>query len=396
MSLTLALGACANQPTTPGSAHANRHATAPASTTPAPFVAMIPAATPAEPPAPTDFWAQMQASFKMDDCDADPGIGNWAHTYTRRPDRFEAQLTDVLPLIEYAQTAAMKNNVAGEFALLPWIESQFQPVKGRKDRPAGMWQIVPSTARTLGLPVGKNYDGRLDTAASTDAVMKMLARYYDDLGDWRLVDMAFNAGEFGVRKSVEKNGRPPATPAIPRMPMKAVTREHLVKLLAVACVIRQPERYGVSLPRVDKTKSLQVVPMAAPQSLSQAAQQSSISVDRMRQLNPAHASTQSTVNATLLLPASAATVYREAAQSGATVTGPVASTVDTDAPAEVDKTPDKRAKGKHAGGTVKVGNGDSLWTIARAHSVTVKQLMTWNGLKTQKLKLGQVLRVSPK
>jgi membrane-bound lytic murein transglycosylase D len=376
------------------------------------------------PAAPADFWSGMRDSFAMPGCEAGPEVVAWARTYTKMPNRFEQQVNEVLPLIVYAHKSAMQHNVAGEFALLPWVESQYRHVPGAKNRPAGMWQIMPQTARTLGLRVEKNYDERLDITKSTESVMNMMHRYYDDLGDWRLVDVAYNAGEFGLKKTLDKHGGPTAEEGLPDVPMKAGTREHLVKLMAIACIVRDPGRFNVQLPRQDGDDALQVVQVSNPQSLAQAAKQSGLSMNDLRDFNPAYRSTKGTVSSSLLLPKTAADQYN---------LGPVAavaeepsSSVDdnavADAPAAKGGKAGKKAKvgklsraelakagkastsgkgakpGKAEGSAVaivyKVNNGESLWTIARRHQVSVEQLMKWNDLQTQAVKPGQVLRLT--
>jgi membrane-bound lytic murein transglycosylase D len=331
----------------------------------------------------------MRASFAMDDCDADPGILQWAHTYTRIPNRFEQRINEVLPLLSYAHAAAVREGVAGEFALLPWVESQYRHVPGGRNRPAGMWQIMPVTARTLGLKVSKGYDERLDIAASTKAVMGMLRKYHDTLGDWRLADIAYNAGEFGLRKTLDTHGMPPATPAIPDIPMKAVTREHLTKLLAIACVIREPQRFNVDLPGRTSGKSLKVVAVDQPQTLDQAARQSGLSVDSLRNFNPAYRTAKATVSDSLMLPSAAATTY-----SVASLNGNVATTSAMPSKYAGDDAKSDDAGPAKAADVYKVRKGDTLSTIAHRHSVSVKQLMRWNGLHSQKLKLGQLLRLA--
>jgi membrane-bound lytic murein transglycosylase D len=352
------------------------------------------------------------------------------------PNRFEQQVNEVLPLIVYAHKSAAQHSVAGEFALLPWVESQYRHVPGAKNRPAGMWQIMPQTAHTLGLRVEKNYDERLDITKSTDSVMTMIRRYYDDLGDWRLVDVAYNAGEFGLKKTIDKHGGPTADEGLPDVPMKAATREHLVKLMAIACIVRDPGRFNVQLPRQDGDDALQVVQVSNPQSLAQAAKQSGLSMNDLRDFNPAYRTTKGTVASSLLLPKSAADQYN---------LGPVAavveepsSSVDDDAVADVASSKGgkngknaksaklskaqlakaakasksgkadaiakaaKSSKGAKSGKTeepavasvYKVNNGESLWTIARRHQVSVEQLMKWNDLQTQAVKPGQVLRLT--
>ncbi|MDE2315913.1 MAG: transglycosylase SLT domain-containing protein, partial [Xanthomonadaceae bacterium] len=177
----------------------------------------------------------------MADCDADPAVMSWARRYTRYPQGFEAALRDALPQLTYVQQVAAEHDVAGEFVLLPWIESGFRPIPARHGRPAGMWQIMPATATAIGLHIDRRYDARLDVQAAADAVMKLLRRYYDEFHDWRVVDFAYNAGEYQVRRLMQSHGLPPQEPVVPRWPVRSITREHLTKLLAMACVVREPE-----------------------------------------------------------------------------------------------------------------------------------------------------------
>jgi membrane-bound lytic murein transglycosylase D len=424
--IPLLLTACAAAPQKP----------VPVAPAPAPSVASVQDVSMSpklmRPPSAPDFWSEMRDSFAMPGCEAGPEVVAWARTYTKMPNRFEQQVNEVLPLIVYAHKSAQQHSVAGEFALLPWVESQYRHVPGAKNRPAGMWQIMPQTAHTLGLRVEKNYDERLDITKSTDSVMNMIRRYYDDLGDWRLVDVAYNAGEFGLKKTIDKHGGPTAEEGLPDVPMKANTKEHLVKLMAIACIVRDPGRFNVQLPRQDGEDTLQVVQVSNPQSLAQAAKQSGLSMNDLRDFNPAYRTTKGTVSSSLLLPKTAADQYN---------LGPVAavveepsSSVDDDAVADapVAAKAGKNAKGKKlsraelakaekaaksgkadavakaskAGRNArsseekavtivyKVNNGESLWTIARRHQVSVEQLMKWNDLQTQAVKPGQVLRLT--
>jgi membrane-bound lytic murein transglycosylase D len=419
--IPLVLTACAAAPQRPVPVAA---ATA-APVAPVDDVAMSPKLM--RPAAPADFWSSMRDSFSMPGCEAGPEVVAWARTYTRMPNRFEQQVNEVLPLIVYAHKSAMKHSVAGEFALLPWVESQYRHVPGAKNRPAGMWQIMPQTAHTLGLRVEKNYDERLDITKSTESVMTMMRRYYDDLGDWRLVDVAYNAGEFGLKKTIDKHGGPSDDEGLPDVPMKAGTREHLVKLMAMACIVRDPARFNVQLPRQDRDDALQVVTVSNPQSLAQAAKQSGLSMNDLRDFNPAYRTTKGTVSSSLLLPKTAADQYNLGpvspvaadasveAEDVAAVDEPSSSSSSKSTSSKSSKAsraskaskapsiakaskPAKGGKPSKAGAPAvaiyKVNNGESLWTIARRHQVSVEQLMKWNDLQTQAVKPGQVLRLT--
>jgi membrane-bound lytic murein transglycosylase D len=410
--LPLLLTACAGG--IPRPVPSSPNTVTPAPVAPVQDVAVAPKLLRPAPPA--DFWSDMRDSFAMPGCDADPQVMAWARTYTKQPNRFEQQVNEVLPLIVYAHKSAMKHSVAGEFALLPWVESQYRHVPGQRNRPAGMWQIMPQTARTLGLRVEKNYDERLDITKSTESVMNMMRRYYDDLGDWRLVDVAYNAGEFGLKKTLDKHGGPSDDDGLPDVPMKAGTREHLAKLMAMACIVRDPARFNVTLPRQDREDTLQVVKVSSPQSLAQAAKQSGLSMNDLRDFNPAYRTSKGTISSSLLLPKSAADQYKLGpVDPVADVTGPAADDAAADAPVKSTKgKPKAGAPAKNARAVAKAGkpsskaakvdepqvvihkvnNGESLWTIARRHQVSVEQLMKWNDLQTQAVKPGQVLKLT--
>jgi len=157
-----------------------------------------------------------------------------------------------------------------------------------------------------------------------------------------------------------------------------------------------------------------VVQVSSPQSLAQAAKQSGLSMDDLRDFNPAYRTNKGTVSSSLLLPKSAADQYKlgpvgsvdtpdtvaevadEAVASlpAATATRGKAKTKNTVAKAA--KKPTKNAAGHDEPQIVfhKVNNGESLWSIARRHQVSVEQLMKWNDLRTQAVKPGQVLKLS--
>ncbi|WP_307837958.1 LysM peptidoglycan-binding domain-containing protein [Dyella sp. EPa41] len=347
-------------------------------------------------------WDQLRGSFQMADCDADPGIATWARRYTQNPDRFESQLAAAAPRLAYVQQIAARHHVAGEFALLPWVESQYRPVLGGKNAPAGMWQIMPATASALGIRVDRNFDGRLDVPAATDAIMALLSRYHDDLGDWRLVDYAFNAGEFGVKRMVGQHGTPPDEPVIPKMPVKAVTREHLVKLLAIACVIREPNRFNVSLPTLPSEQRLVAVSIDSSMPIAHAADHAGMSSDELKDLNAAfrNGMVDSHASPYLLLPSGHAQQFRNSLLAanddgnanvpGTTVIPPLGATLagatDADTPSSKQRT--------GGGQTHTVKSGESLWSIARRYSVDIKQLQQWNHLQNAGVKPGQVLKIS--
>jgi len=405
LAMAALLGACA---TTPRTSHAPR--IIPPATVVSAAPPVIQALVPAKP---EDVWSKLRQSFAMSDCDADPRILSWARRYTRDPRRFEARVREIMPRLVYVQQVAAKHDVAGEFALLPWVESHFQPVSNRHHRAAGMWQIVPSTARAIGLKVGHDYDGRYDVPAATESVMTLLNRYHSDLHDWRLVDYAYNRGEFAVRRMVQKHGQPADQPVIPKLPVSHTTREHLTKLLAIACVVREPARFHVSLPLLSPGDHLETVKVTQPMPLREVAKRADMPLDTLRHLNAAFRNGHipaARTPARLLLPRHRVAQWRDASRQvedanltasvmpqpitlpslAAPDNGPASqSEVEQSPPlASSAATPPVRSR-RHT-----VRPGESLWSIAHRYSTSVAKLERWNHLHGHKLKPGQVLKVS--
>ncbi|MEO5830748.1 MAG: transglycosylase SLT domain-containing protein [Rhodanobacter sp.] len=381
--LSALLAACAGVPSQPQ---------APAGeTTP------LPATTPApvESPTPTSAanpWDQLRESFAMPGCDADPVVLHWAKRYTRNPQQFESQLQAVLPRLVYVQKVAEQYDVAGEFVLLPWVESNFRPIAAHKRRPAGMWQLVPKTAGAMGLRVDSRYDGRLDVPASANAVMRLLEQYHEQFGDWRVADYAYNAGEFAIRKMIKTHGLPPAQPALPQLPVRKATREHLEKLLAIACVVREPERFNVSLPTLPGAQHLVQAPVPHSMSMAKAADHAGMKLDALKRLNGAFGGNLIDTDAAsyLMMPAAHARQFKDALLELASDAGNDDALPAAAPDASINSSPTINSRPP----THIVKRGDSLWQIARKHSVKVDQLKRWNHLGNHALKPGQQLLLS--
>jgi membrane-bound lytic murein transglycosylase D len=346
----------------------------------------------------------------MDDC-ADPDALSAARDYARNPQRFEAQMREVLPRVAFVQGIAKKHGVPGEFVLLPWVESQFRPMFGRRDRPAGMWQIMPATASSIGLRIDGHYDGRLDVPAAAEAVMTLLQRYHDQLHDWRLVNYAFNAGEFSIQNLVDKHGVPPAEPVIPKFPVRSGTRQHLVKLLAISCVIREPERFNVTLPLLAPDQQLVSVPLPKTMPIDTAASQAGMPAEELYDLNASLRDGIAGKPAApyLLMPRDHAQKLQQAwlqssddsAQQAQPL--PASESVAASEPPNqhVGKQDTKPKHGKSQGSKAPpdaiaqhvVGKGESLWSVAHRYRVKVSELQSWNHLQGTTLKPGQTIIV---
>jgi len=386
-------------------------------------------------------WSRLRTRFAMPGCEYSPAVQRWARTYTQGPDRFAASLKRALPFLMLVLDELEQQDLPGEFALLPYLESHYEPVVGRSGTPAGMWQFMPDTARAVGLQVSPHYDGRLDAWASSSAAVSMLKRYQDEFGDWRLVDMAFNAGEYRVKKLLQENRTTLSREEIAKLKLSPITHEHLAKLLALGCVINDPQRFGVTLPEPDADDHLVRVTLTAPIDMRVAARLADVPEETLRRYNAGHRQSRISASAPmhLLLPkpalsrfqqrytqlapsawstwdavklrerrgveelAGAASVpidlvgaangvnaAREFA-AGSTVFLPSAlgKNVGTPTPPPVPLSPEAQQRNA---ATIVVKSGDNLWTLAKAHNVTVSNLRRWNKLGDKaQLKPGQKL-----
>ncbi len=368
--LAALLAACAAQP--PRKAPASVAIAAPAA--PAPVAAPLPPPTP-----PADVWARLRSTFAMDDC-GNAQAQHWARHFTRDPGRFSAQLQKALPLLTYVLNAAERAGVPGEFVLLPMVESGYNPAEpGRRGDPAGMWQIMPRTARTLGLMVSRDYDGRLDPAASTQVVLAMLKEYATDLHDWRLVDMAFNAGEYKITGLL--GDRDAGSVDVHRLRVGSVTHDHLAKLLALACIVRDPHRFEVELPEASDATLLTLVRLPQAVELAAAARAADLPLSRLRALNPGYRSARMPEDAPhhLLLPQDNAQRLGEVldAQGNADLAD-AESHMRNGVPPSSSRPASANGHPGHL--RHRVRRGESPFAIARDDQVDPANLRAWNAL----------------
>ncbi|MET0226552.1 MAG: transglycosylase SLT domain-containing protein [Dokdonella sp.] len=276
---------------------------------PAPSVTDIPpAATPAlsPPDAPSDSpWPRLRQRFAMQRCDYRPQVMRWATTYTRVPRQFSASWKQAMPFLLLVLDEIDKRGLPGEFAMLPYVESSYQPVSSKGDRPAGMWQLVPDTARDAGLEIASDYDGRLDAIASTTAALDLLTRYQQQFADWRLANMAFNSGEYKVRKLLgDRDAKELSADDLAKLSFQPWTHDHLDRLLALSCIVEDPQRFGVELPEPTEEDHLQAVHLEAGMDLRLAARLAGLDVDAVKRWNAGYRRNRMSAAAhTLMLPA---------------------------------------------------------------------------------------------
>lgn len=323
---------------------------------------------------------RMTARFSSPICVKGQQNRHWRKRYAGYPESFARQIEQILPLMGYVVEEVERKGLPGEFALLPIVESWYRPDAIGPGGPAGMWQMISSTARNHGIRIQPGYDGRLSPIESTDAALSYLVAL-DGMFDseWRAMAMGYNAGEYRIVRAFRNSGdrRVSGESHLPRG-LSRTTYDYVAKLHALACLFEKPERHGLVLPR--EARFVPLVRMTLPdgvQSLEQAAVRMGTDAASLRKLNPAYRQGRVVAGAPrdVLAPATALATL---------VSGNHAADADAPPPA-----PD-------AALTYTVRPGDTLSKIAARSGVPLASLFAINRLNGKSiLRPGQVLRLAP-
>jgi len=249
-------------------------------------VAIPPPSTPATPAAPRDLIGRIAATYALPDSDHPRALRErtWL---VKRPDYINRVIERARPYLYLIVEEVEARGMPGEIALLPVVESAFQPFAYSHGRAAGLWQFIPATGRMYGLKQNWWYDGRRDVKAATTAALDYLEKLNRDFnGDWLLSLAAYNAGEGTVMRAVKRNLKAGKPTDFWSLKLPRETTAYVPKLLAVSAVFGQPETFGLTLSTIDDTPVLTEVETGSQIDLARAADLAGISVDELYRLNP--------------------------------------------------------------------------------------------------------------
>ncbi len=216
-------------------------------------------------------------------------------------DRVEEQLQEYLkhpkylakiqrraaPYLYYILNEIENRQIPGELALLPVVESAFNPKALSHSHASGLWQFIPATGRLFGLKQNWWYDGRRDVLTSTQAAtkyLKQLNRTFDN--DWFLALAAYNAGKGNVRKAIRKNKRKNLATDYWSLPLPRETRNYIPRLLAIAKIFANADQYNIPLLDIPNTPHFTVVDINSQIDLAIAAKMAKTPLDDFFILNP--------------------------------------------------------------------------------------------------------------
>ena len=266
----------------------------------------------------TDIWERIRMGFAMPDLDNDL-VRNREVWYASRPDYFLRMTERSRPYIFHIVEELERRKMPMELALLPFIESAFNPQAVSSAKAAGMWQFMPATGKYFDLKQNLFRDERRDVLESTRAALDYLQKLYNMFGDWHLALAAYNWGEGSVGRALARNraqGKP-LTYSDLRMPDE--TRMYVPKLQAVKNIIAQPEAFKTVLPLIQNHPFFKSVPIVKDIDVEMAAKLANVSLKDFKALNPAMNRPVILAAGTpqILLPWDNATVFENNLQSNA-------------------------------------------------------------------------------
>ena len=235
----------------------------------------------------TDVWGRIRSGYAIPDLN-NALVTRHTQAYANHPATLSRISGRASPYLYHVVSELEKRGMPTELALLPVIESAFNPQAMSSANAAGLWQFVPGTGKDFDLKQNMFKDERRGVVASTDAALSYLQRLYTMFGDWPLALAAYNWGEGNVQKAIKRNqalGKPTDYESLSDL-MPAETRNYVPKLQAVKNVIANPAQYNVALPVIDNTPYFTAVDKTGDIDLVIAAQLAELSVDEFKALNP--------------------------------------------------------------------------------------------------------------
>ena len=233
----------------------------------------------------TDLWARVRQGFKMPNLDTDL-VRERERWYASRPDYVERMTTRGSRYLFHIVEEVEARGMPTELALLPFIESAFNPQAISSAKASGMWQFMPATGRDFALRQNIFRDDRRDVLASTRAALDYLQRLHGMFGNWHLALAAYNWGEGNVQRAINRNAKAGLPTDYLSLNMPAETRLYVPKLQAVENLVAAPKAFALSLPAVENHPYFLSVPIGRDIDVDLAVRLAGVSLDEFKTLNP--------------------------------------------------------------------------------------------------------------
>ncbi len=318
-----------------------------------------------------DLWQRIRDGFSLEHHLDEARVQSELRWYANHPEYLNRVAVRASRYLFHIVEALEQRQMPMEMALLPIVESAFDPFAYSHGRASGLWQFIPATGRTYGMQVDYWHDGRRDVRAATTGAINYLDRLHSRLDDdWFLALAAYNSGEGNVRYSMRKNSKAGKPLDFFSLGLLKETRAYVPRLLAISAIIADPAKYNIELLPIANEPYWEMVNTGSQLDLSVAAEIAEISIDELYLLNPAFNkwSTHPDGPHELLVPRQHANTFR----------------------ANLEALPlDQRLSWQRH----RVKSGESLGVIAQKYNTSVATLQLANKIKGNLIRSGQSLMI---
>jgi membrane-bound lytic murein transglycosylase D len=318
-----------------------------------------------------DLWMRIRKGFGLGELDS-PLIGQHENWYANRPDYVGRMMDRSQLYLFHIVEEVQRRGLPTEIALLPMIESAFNPKAYSTGRASGIWQFIPSTGKNFGLDQNWWYDGRRNVLSATNAALDYLQKLHGMFGSWELALAAYNCGEGTVARAIAVNRAKGLPTDYLSLRLPPESRNYVPKLLAIKHIVANPEAFRLTLNDVPNKPFFTTVRVRKHIDVALAARFADITLEEFTALNPAYTRPVITYkdNEVLLLPSSKVAIFK----------------------ANMQRYGDRQL---HSWQAYQGRRGERVDKIAHKFEITVAQLHHLNSVqeKRGKLKMAQLLLV---
>jgi membrane-bound lytic murein transglycosylase D len=303
-----------------------------------------------------DLWQRIRQGFSMSDLN-DPLVREKTNQYVARPDYLQRIFDRSRIYLHHIVEEIEKRGLPTELALLPMVESAFNPMAYSRAHASGLWQFIPGTGRRFDLQQNWWYDGRRDIVESTKAALDYLTTIYEMHGDWHLALASYNWGENAVARAIAKNRAAGKPTDYLSLSMPVETRHYIPKLQALKNIIANPEPFGIVLDPIPNTPYFASYTKLRDIDVRLAAKLAEMPVEQFIALNPGFSRPiiRASVTPRIILPADRVQIFH-------------------------DNLAKHDEKALVSWKTYQPKKGESFESIAKKHAMTVGQLKEVNGI----------------
>ncbi|MDX3904715.1 MAG: LysM peptidoglycan-binding domain-containing protein [Pigmentiphaga sp.] len=397
---------------------------------------------------PPDIWTRIRRGFAVPNIDTSL-VKEWENFYASRPDYLQRTAERAGKYLYYIVEEIDQRGMPTELALLPFVESSYDPWALSRSQASGLWQFIPATGRGFNLKQDWWRDERRDPIASTKAALDYLQYLFDFHGDWHLALASYNWGEGSVKRAMDKNAARAQPTDYLSLDMPDETRNYIPKLQAIKNIIANPSAFNIALPAIDNQPYFVTITKSRNIDVKLAAQLAEMPLEEFKALNPSfnRGVILGSHQPTLLLPADRISVFEANLRAysgslsswhthemsrGETLTSvakkygtsvatlrkanglgrrsrvgagdilmvptgrqPEPTLVASAGPTPVRTAAETGARGKKQAHvrTHKVRKGDTLSSIAQRYGTSVQQLRALNRVKGSTLSIGRTLQI---